>query len=313
MSQSESENVAIRARVIESANRLGIELDEAELEKWMTAVTTTAEGTDIVMDEATGVFGHRVSMLDFSAEDLARFRAIGKIVEFDDTPGAVETALALSGSAAQSKIQTYPGDCDFFERVNIIAPTRVDACDLLSNLMREKALNSLSGPNYQLIEVKFGSYSAEVVRGERTMRKNSPIAWLPPEIAAGRIEAADQAGNPVVITWEDVAQDPGWCKLDWLVADAGRGNLTNASNMLDVTWEAPDGTITPLDGYLDGYFQEIYLDAASVPIFDKLVKQVSSDSLDEYMAQLEYEVKSTAAVKVPTTGRPPSGCTTSSG
>ena len=41
--------------------------------------------------------------------------------------GKVETALALSGSAAQSKIQTYPGDCDFFERVNIIAPTRAEA------------------------------------------------------------------------------------------------------------------------------------------------------------------------------------------
>ncbi|MGI9001092.1 MAG: hypothetical protein ACR2GH_05440 [Pseudonocardia sp.] len=230
-------------------------------------------------------------MLDFSPEDLARFRAIGKIVEFDDTPGVIETALALSGSAAQSKIQTYPGDCDFFERVNIIAPTRAQACDLLADLIRQKALNYLSGPNYQLIEVKFGSYPSDVVRDGQTKRKSSPIAWLPPEIAAGRIEAADQAGNPVVIAWDEVAQDPGWCKLDWLVADAGRGNLTNASNMLDVTWEAPDGTITPLDGYLDGYFQEIYLDASSAPIFDKLVKQVSSDSLDEYMTQLEYEVK----------------------
>ena len=43
-------------------------------------------------------------------------------MDFDDAPGVVETALALSGSAAQSKIQTYPGDCDYFERVNILAP-----------------------------------------------------------------------------------------------------------------------------------------------------------------------------------------------
>ncbi|MGH3943364.1 MAG: hypothetical protein ACRDTG_33030 [Pseudonocardiaceae bacterium] len=291
MSQTESDTATVRARLIESANRLGVGLDEVELERWMTAVTTTSDGTDIVMDEATGVFGHKVSMLDFSPQDLARFRAIGKIVEFDDIPGVIETALALSGSAAQSKIQTYPGDCDFFERVNIIAPTRAQACELLADLIKEKALNFLSGPNYQLIEVKFGSYPAEVVRDGRTMRKNSPIAWLPPDIAAGRIEAADPAGNPVVVVWDEVAQDLGWCKLDWVIADAGRGDLTNASNMLDVTWEAPDGTITPLDGYLDGYFQEIYLDAGSAPIFDKLVKQVSSDSLDEYMAQLEYEVK----------------------
>ncbi len=61
--------------------------------------------------------------------------------------------------------------------------------------------------------------------------------------------------------------------------------------MLDVTWEGPDGKITPLDGYLDGYFQEIYLDAASAPIFSKLVKQVSSDSLENYIAALRGEVK----------------------
>jgi hypothetical protein len=291
VSQPESDTATVRARLIESANRLGVGLDEEELERWMTAVTTTSDGTDIVMDETTGVFGHRVSMLDFSPQDLARFRAIGKIVEFEDTPGVIETALALSGSAAQSKIQTYPGDCDFFERVNIIAPTRAEACTLLANLMREKALNFLSGPNYQLIEVKFGSYPVDVVRDGHTIRRNSPIAWLPPEIAAGRIEAFDPAGNPVAILWDEVAPDPGWCKLDWLIADAGRGNLTSAGNMLDVTWEAPDGMITPLDGYLDSYFQEIYLDAESAPIFNKLVKQVSSDSLDDYMARLEREVK----------------------
>ena len=29
----------------------------------------------------------------------------------------------------------------------------------------------------------------------------------------------------------------------------------------------PDGTITPLDGYLDPYFQEVYLEAESIPVF----------------------------------------------
>ncbi len=61
--------------------------------------------------------------------------------------------------------------------------------------------------------------------------------------------------------------------------------------MLDVTWEAPDGTITPLDGYLDGFFQEVYLEAESIPIFSKLVKNVSGDALDHYVSQLKNEVK----------------------
>jgi len=291
MSTAPVESASARERVIASASRLGVQLNEAELARWMSAVTNTAEGDNVVMDEKTGIFGHKISMLDFDAEQLARFRAIGKIVEFDDIPGQVETALALSGSAAQSKIQTYPGDCDYFERVNIIAPTRAAACQTLAKLMRDKALNTMSGPNYQFIELKFGSYPQEVQRGEHTMRKGSPIAWLPDDVSAGQIAGVDAQGQPVVIAWEAVAQDPGWCKLDWLIADPTRNQLSNASNMLDVTWEAPDGTITPLDGYLDGYFQEIYLDAASAPIFNKLVKQVSSDSLDEYIARLEGEVK----------------------
>jgi hypothetical protein len=79
--------------------------------------------------------------------------------------------------------------------------------------------------------------------------------------------------------------------LDWVVADPIEGTLANASNMLDVTWEAPDGSITPLDGYLDPYFQEVYLQAESVPIFSKLSQHVSADALDDYVKALEGEIK----------------------
>jgi hypothetical protein len=274
MIQPKDQTIDIRNRVVESAHRLGVQMNEQELERWMKSITETADGNDIVVDKDTGVFGHKVSMLDFDPHQLARFRAIGKI-----------------GSAAQSKIQTYPGDCDYFERVNIIAPTRTEACEILAKLIHDKSLNSLSGSNYQLLEVKFGSYSQEVIRDAKTMRTGSPVSWLPHDISASQIEAIDIQGNPVIITWESVAQDPGWCKLDWVIADTARGQLSNASNILDVTWEAPDGVITPLDGYLDGYFQEIYLDAESAPIFAKLVKQFSTDAMDVYVARLEGEVK----------------------
>ncbi|UKO96324.1 hypothetical protein [Nostoc sp. UHCC 0870] len=291
MSTTSDQTADARQRVIESANRLGVQLNEQELERWMKSITEATGDSDITIDQETGVFGHKVTMLDFDPKDLERFRAIGRIVEFDDVPGVVETALALSGSAAQSKVQTYPGDCDYFERVNIIAPTRTEACQILARIMREKGISSLSGPNFQLIELKFGSYPQDVTRSDRTCSKGSPIAWLPDEIVAGQIEAIDSQGNPVIITWDSVADDPGWCKLDWVIADQVRGQLSNASNMLDVTWEAPDGTITPLDGYLDGYFQEVYLDAQSAPIFSKLVKQVSTDVMDDYIGRLEKEVK----------------------
>jgi hypothetical protein len=228
-------------------------------------------------------------MLDFSPEDLAHFRKVGRLVEFVDRPG-VETALALSGSSAQSKIQAYPGDADYFERINIHAETWEQACQILADLIKEKALSTEKGPNYQLMEVKFGSYPFDVALRGQTIKAGSPISWAADTIRAGKIEAFQPDGKPALIRWEEVALDPGWCKLDWVVADPVRGKLANASNMLDVTWEAPDGTITPLDGYLDPYFQEVYLEAESIPIFSKLARHVSTDALSDYVSQLEKEV-----------------------
>jgi hypothetical protein len=277
--------------ILESAQRLGVEIDEEEAIQWLTAMAATkGDDDDIVVDIRSGVFGHRVSMLDFSPEDLAHFRKIGELVEFKDVPDQVETALALSGSAAQSKIQSYPGDADYFERVNIIAETREEACAILANIMREKALSTEKGATYQLIEVKFGNYPTDVIKDGNPTKFGSPISWEPADIHAGQIDAFKPDGKPVTIRWEEVAMDPGWCKLDWVIADPVRGQLANASNMLDVTWEAPDGSITPLDGYLDPYFQEVYLEAASVPIFSKLAKHVSGNALDDYVGQLEKEV-----------------------
>jgi hypothetical protein len=278
------------ARIIESARRLGVELDEAEALQWLAAMASSQSGGDIVFDTRSGVFGHKVTMLDFSPADLAHFRQIGRLVEFQDQPGVVETALALSGSAAQSKIQTYPGDCDYFERVNIKAASREEVNRILARLMREKAVSTAKGPTYQLIEVKFGSYPEDVVQDGKPVKAGSPISWSPEQIEAGQIDAFRPDGTPAVIRWEEAGREPGWCKLDWVIADPVRGQLANASNMLDVTWEAPDGTITPLDGYLDPYFQEVYLEAESIPIFSKLARHVSADALDTYVHQLEKEI-----------------------
>lgn len=280
------------SEMIDSAKRLGVELDEKEAEQWLKAIDLAKDkGDDIVFDVRSGVFGQNIAMLDFSPARLDHFRKVGNLVEFKDIPGLVETALALSGSSAQSKIQTYPGDADYFERVNIIAPTKEEACKILAMIMRKKALDTVRGSTYQLIEVKLGSYDQDLVHGNITHKKGSPISWTPEQIKVGKIEGFSPDGNPIEITWEHAAQDPGWCKLDWIVADSLNGSLANASNMLDVTWEAPDGSITPLDGYLDPYFQEVYLQAESVPLFSKLAQHVSADALDDYVKALEGEVK----------------------
>ena len=276
--------------VIASARRLGVELDEDEAARWVQALQAEASGGDIVVDVDSGVYGHRVSMLDFTPRDLARFRAIGEVVGLPDRPPEVRTALALSGSAAQSKIQAFPGDCDYFERVHIVAPTREAACSIIAGCIRDKALEKLAGPTYRLIEVKFGNYPADMERDGAVMRAGSPISWKPDEIVAGRIEVV-RDGDPASLTWQDATADPGWCKLDWIVADPARGALAYASNVLDVTWEAPDGAIVALDGFIDPYFQEVYLEAESQPLFARVVGELSEDAVDNYVDQLENEIR----------------------
>ena len=158
MDKNEPTPSADLQQIIASAQRLGVEMDETEALQWLTAMSASQADEDITFDIRTGVFGHKVAMLDFSSEDLAHFRKLGRLVEFLDRPGEVETALALSGSAAQSKIQSYPGDADYFERINIKADSQEAASQILADLIREKVQNTTYGPTYLLTEVKFGTY-----------------------------------------------------------------------------------------------------------------------------------------------------------
>ena len=277
-------------RVIDSAKRLGVELDEKEAREWIAAMSAEAQGGDVVVDVDSGVFGHRATMLDLSPPELARFRRLAAIVGFESRPN-VATALALSGSAAQSRIHSYPADADFFERIHITAATRDEACAILADVIREKALATMAGPTHRLWEVKFGTHDRDVRRDGRTVAAGSPMSWSPREIDAGQMQVELADGTAHTIAWSEAAREPGWCKLDWVVADPERGQLANASNMLDPTWEAPDGAIVPLDGFLDPYFQEVYLEADSRPLFERIIKELSTDAVDDYVAQLEKEVR----------------------
>ncbi|KAA3639663.1 MAG: hypothetical protein DWP92_04335 [Armatimonadetes bacterium] len=276
--------------VISAAKRMDIEIDATEAAEWLDAIGVAKAEVGVEFDRRAGVYGHRVTMLDFDPTDLAYFRRVADIVGFDDEED-IDTALALSGSAAQSRVQTYPGDCDYFERINVRAPTRSAAELRFAEVLRSKALSTLNAPTHRLTEVKFGSYPVDVVIRGQSHTAGTPVSWLPADIEAGHISAVTPTGKEVEIAWESCAADPGWCKLDWIVADPIRDSIANASNMLDVTWEAPDGSITSLDGFVDAYFQEVYLEAESLPVFSKVVSQVSPDALDDYVEALEGEVR----------------------
>jgi hypothetical protein len=277
--------------LVDSASRLGIELDEPAMKQWLAALDATPDGDDVSVDVASGTFGYRIAMLDFSPRDLARFRRIGAIVEVKGSDASAESALALSGSAAQSKIQSFPGDCDFFERLNIKAPTREEACAKMAQLMRDHVLGHAQDATYQFLEGKLGTYATDVIHPKGPRSKGSPISWSLDEIRAGEQKVTSAGGDPITLKWNEVALDPGWCKLDWVVVDSERKQLSNASNVIDVTWESPAGDIVSLDGYLDAYFQEVYLDAGELPTFAKVAKFVTDDALDEYVERLEGEVR----------------------
>jgi len=157
-------------------------------------------------------------------------------------------------------------------------------------LMRDKALDKFEGPGYQLIEVRFGTWKTDVVKDGERIKAESPISWNPDEVKEGRMHVFRASGEPWEVEWEYGCLDPGWCKMDWVIAEPEKGRVVNASNMLDVTWEAPDGSIIPLDGFIDPYFQEVYLEAESVPLFTKLTQHVSPRALDDYVQQLSGEV-----------------------
>jgi hypothetical protein len=277
-------------RIIEAASKLGVEVDETDAAQWLTAMAAVQAGPgDFAVDARTGIFGHRVSLLDFDPEVLVRYRILADIVQIPDRPG-VETAISLSGSAAQSKVQLFPGDADFFERVNIGAPTREEACRIAGEVIRDKALAELESSNYELVEVKWGTFQQDVIRDGEPIAAGKPISWNAEEVEAGQFEVQNPEGQPLIIDWAYGCQEPGWCKLDWVIAEEKEGRVIHASNMLDVTWETPDGDIVPLDGFLDPYFQEVYLEAESIPLFTKLVKHLTPDVLHTYVKQLQHEV-----------------------
>ncbi len=71
-------------QIMESAQALGVDFDEEKALQWLTAIAALeADAADVAVDEASGVFAHRVVLLDFDPTDLERLRRVAAIVELD--------------------------------------------------------------------------------------------------------------------------------------------------------------------------------------------------------------------------------------
>ncbi|MDX6698703.1 MAG: hypothetical protein QOE65_2100 [Solirubrobacteraceae bacterium] len=224
----------------------------------------------------SGVFGVAAVLRDFDEADVARLRAVAAAIRSPERP-AVRSAIALSGSAAQSRVQPFPGDFDFFERVHIRAPSRTAAQLELRDVMVATIAGAFANPDLQFSEMKLGLHP----------RDRTPLSWTLVHVDARALELEDGS----TLAMDDVLDEPGFVKLDWVHADHARGRLVNVSKVLDPTWESPDGDIVALDGVLDAFYQEVYLDPDSRIDVERLVHHVRPDDLVAYVQQLESEVR----------------------
>ncbi|MFC2177121.1 hypothetical protein ACFLRH_01760 [Actinomycetota bacterium] len=241
------------------------------------------------VDAASGDVGRRVPMLGFSPRYLARIHAIRRLVGLEARRG-VETAIVVSSPAAQPQIHAGPVDCHLFERVNIESATHEEACRVLSDLIRDKALATIEGEILRLSQVTFGLYPETLYRDNLVFDAGTSVSWDAASIRAGAVELVTVSGAARSLTWDEVADSPGWCKLDWVVEDPVGRRVANAISVIEATWEAPDGTLAPLDGFLDPYSREVHLEERSIPLFAN-VAEVSAVALDAYAERLESQVR----------------------
>jgi hypothetical protein len=78
---------------------------------------------------------------------------------------------------------------------------RHEACSILADMIREKALATASGPGYRLWEVKFGQHPVEATKGGKPVGVKSPMSWTLDEVRAGQMEVTLMDGSTAVYTW----------------------------------------------------------------------------------------------------------------
>jgi hypothetical protein len=277
---------------IETARRMGLEADADEARRWMVAVAASEDDSDedrIATESQLGVFGDRVSLLDFDPQDVAHFRALVPLVRVEPTPG-IESAIAIAGSAAQGRIQPFPGDSDFFERVHVHADTEEDAKRIFRAALRATALRAASQPDIVLIEVDLGEYSDPVVQRGVSLDAGHSIEWTTNDVAEGRITVGAADGSSRAYGWDEADPSTGWLYLYWIVADRETERIALASNVLDVTWEDRDGTVRSLDGSVDPLVQEVYLEATALPLVQRLQALVAPGAREAYRDAMREQV-----------------------
>jgi len=272
----------------ESGTPQSIEFDAEEARTWMLAVAA-GDATALTVDDDTGLFGSRVALLDFDADDLERVRRLVPSVRIAATPG-MKSAIAISGSSAQGRIQLFPGDTDFFERVHIRASDEATAHALLRDAMHRTAIRAFAEPDIVLVETNLGVYPEAVDERGRKKDAGDSIEWAPSDVVAKQITVTAADGTPRTYHWDTVDLAGAWFYFGWVAADRAEGRIVFTSNMIDVTWEDDDGVIHSVDGAVDQLAQEIYLEPDALALVERLHAITPADARDAYRAAMRSEV-----------------------
>ena len=72
--------------IAEAADRLGIEVDQEEALQWLEAVSASEADAAVAEDAKSGIFGHRLALLDFNPDQLPFFRGLAQRVRAASHP-----------------------------------------------------------------------------------------------------------------------------------------------------------------------------------------------------------------------------------
>lgn len=255
--------------------------------RWLAGVlaATAAPGEFF---SAAGLHGHELALLDFDQGTAGALRRLGEAVATAPAPDLV-VALAVSGSAAQGRVQPFPADTDYFERVHVLAPTREAALARLAAAVRATVERVEARPGFALEEVWFGALP-ERLAAAQAHRVGSALAWRFADVVDGAVELrAPDGGIGERVTWGEAANDPGFVKLDWFVTDRTLGGPRRVSKVVDPTWTGPDGRAVGLDGAIDADFQQVYLAAAAAGVVRALHGGGAGDRA-AYVAAMERDI-----------------------
>ena len=243
----------------------------------------------------TGVYGHRVTMLDSRPGGPGALPRDGDDRRLRGPPaGRPDRAGALGlGRAEQDPALTRPTATS--SSASTSAPTtREEACRILGELMRDKALATRSrarppavGGQARAPGTPSGDKGRQAgegrhrrSRGRRTRCGRASMEVIGADgsarvLYAGTTPRRTRAG----------ASSTGSSPTRSAASSPTRATCSTPPG------RRPTAAIVPLDGFLDPYFQEVYLDTDSIPLFSTArqgaVRRTRSTTTS---TQLEHEV-----------------------